>query len=102
MEEWFTSCQDYKSETALSMADGLNDASSRNVHKQKSVLEDADRFYALLQEMPPRRKAGLWRRGHSHEDHQVSAERAQGRAAEVARLAGKHRVVVDWKRLCKA
>ena len=46
-------CPDYKSELVLSKADGLNDASSRNLHKQKSVLEDADRFYALLQEMPP-------------------------------------------------
>ena len=52
MEEWFTSCLDYKSETVLSMADGLKDASSRNLYMQRSVLERPGRFHALLQEMP--------------------------------------------------
>ena len=52
MEESVTNCLDYKSELVLSKADGLKDASSRNLDKQRSVLEGADRSHALLQEMP--------------------------------------------------
>ena len=37
----------------------------------------------------PRRKAGLWRRGYSHEDHQVSAERAQGASCGSGTAGGR-------------
>ena len=52
IEGFVTNCLDYKSEWVLNKADGLKDASSRNLDKQRSVLEGADRFHALLQEMP--------------------------------------------------
>ena len=55
VEAFVTNCLDYKSELVLSKADGLKDASLRNLDKQRSVLEGADRpdrFHALFQEMP--------------------------------------------------
>ena len=39
MEGFVTNCLDYKSELMLSKEDGLKDASSRNLDKQRSVLE---------------------------------------------------------------
>ena len=63
IEKVITNCLDYKSEVLLSWADGLKDATSRNLDKQRSVFEGADRFHALLQEMPLGEPAtgGVWR-----------------------------------------
>ena len=52
MEEFVTNGLDYKSELVLSQADGVKFAASRNLEKQRSILGGADRFHALLQEMP--------------------------------------------------
>ena len=52
IEELVTNCLDYKSEVVLSNADGLKDASSRNLVKQRSIIEEAGHFHALLQDMP--------------------------------------------------
>ena len=52
MEGAVTNCPDFKSEFVLSNADGLQEAASRNLGKQKAVFQDADKFHALLQEMP--------------------------------------------------
>ena len=37
----------------LSTADGLKNAASRNIGKQRELVESPDRFRNLLQEMPP-------------------------------------------------
>ena len=55
---WVTNCPDYKSEMVLSTADGLKNAASRNIGKQRELIESPDRFRNLLQEMPP---GGHWR-----------------------------------------
>ena len=46
MEGFVTNCLDYKSELVLSKADGLKDASSRNLDKQRSVFEGPACFHA--------------------------------------------------------
>ena len=52
MEHDVINCEDYNSDLVLS-EDGLKDAASRNLNKQKCILEHAYCFHALLQEMPP-------------------------------------------------
>ena len=52
MEDNVINCEDYKSDLVLSK-DGLKDAASRNLNKQKCILEHAYHYHALLQEMPP-------------------------------------------------
>lgn len=52
MEGWVT-CSDYISEIILNTAGGLKNAASRNIGKQRELIESPDRFRNLLQEMPP-------------------------------------------------
>ena len=52
MEDNVINCEDYKSDLVLSK-DGLKDAASRNLNKQKCILEHAYHYHAFLQEMPP-------------------------------------------------
>ena len=53
MNGCLTNKPEYKSKLVLSTQDGIQKAATRNLNKQKSVLENTERFDALLQKMPP-------------------------------------------------
>ena len=52
IEELPANFADYKSELVLNKTDGLKNATSRNLDRQRSILERPECFHALLQEMP--------------------------------------------------
>ena len=54
LDQFLTNSKEYKSDLVLREADGLGlkDAATRNLDKQRSILQEPDRFRALLQEMP--------------------------------------------------
>ena len=56
MEQYVRARKEYMSEEVLSSPQGLQKASFRNIGKQQSILDRADRYHELLREMPPGEK----------------------------------------------